>query len=196
MFIDAGLPVNAPQGTMPFHLTVGGPNGGHAEAAALLLDAKQEDTRTPPHLAAIHNAHRVAEVLIAHGCDLDPISYHRDERITPLMKAIDHCNHVIVEKLIAAGARLDTTDHRRKTPLFAAVLTGEPLVVHLLLLAGCDVNLATRNGTTPFRASLYKSPFISEMLVLTECRVTHGFPCNETGISPLPKYPSLSEWLI
>lgn len=212
MFIDAGLPVNALKshgpasnrytGTQPLHLTVVGPNGGHADAAALLLnaganvDATESSGRTTLHLAAIRNAHRVVDVLIAHGCSLNPISLENDEQKTPLMKAIDLGHHVIVEKLITAGARLDTTDHHGTTPLVTAVFTGKPLVVQLLLLAGCDVNLAIPNGTTPFRASLRHAPLITEMLVLAGSRVPRDFASNTTGVFPLAKYPSLLDWLI
>lgn len=212
MFIDAGLPVNALKrhgpasylytGTQPLHLTVVGPNGGHAEAAALLLnsganvDATEWNGRTTLHLAAIRNAHRVVDVLIAHGCSLDPISLENDEQKTPLMKAIDLGHHMIVEKLIAAGARLDTTDHYGTTPLVTAVFTGKPLVVRLLLLAGCDVNLAIPNGKTPFQASLRHTPLITEMLVLAGSRVPRDFASNTTGAFPLANYPSLLEWLI
>src|SRR6218665_409166 len=212
MFLEAGVSVNAVKhhgpassrynGTQPLHLTVVGPNGGHAEAAAILLDsganvdARELNGRTALHLAAIRNAHRVADVLIAHGCELDPISLENDEQKTPLMKAIDLGHHVITEKLIAAGARLDTTDHYGTTPLVTAVFTGKPLVVQLLLLAGCDVNLAIRNGTTRFRASLRHAPLITEMLVLAGSRVPRDFACNITGVFPLANYSSLLEWLI
>src|SRR6218665_2458198 len=184
MLIEADLSAKdckASSGTEPLHMTTLGPDGGHAEAAALLLDsganvnAQEYNEYTTLYWAAMYNAHRIVDVLIAYGCDLDPIVHLHDENQTPLMRAIDNGHHVIAEKLIAAGARLDTIGRGGRTPLVTAVLTGKPLVVQLLLLAGCDVNLAIRNGTTPFRASLRKAPLITEMLVPAGSRVPRDF---------------------
>ena len=68
------------------------------------VDAAMMNGRTTLHLAAMRSATGVAEVLLEHGCKVDPVSMENDEHKTPLMKAVDGGHIHMVEMLIQAGA--------------------------------------------------------------------------------------------
>ena len=89
---------------------------------------------------------RMAEVLEAHGCDLEQ---RRHEGLTPLMMAAERGNVAMVEFLIARGSVLTARDDYGHNVLhFAADARSQPMITHCLD-AGLDPNLADDLRRTP-----------------------------------------------
>ena len=55
--------------------------------------------------------------------------------------------------------------------MLSAIFNGKVKVVHALLRAGCDVDLPSNGGFTPFKASLRHPPYMTQMLVLAGCHL-------------------------
>ncbi len=191
--LDAGVPVNVSKkegmkkkldtGFQALHATAYGLGGGHDHVATILLDAGADpdaamsNGRTPLHLCAMKNSHRVAKVLLSHHCDVNPISTENNEHKTPLMKAIDttdaaHNDSTILRMLIEAGADLNTSDRWGMTPLSTAVFTGCPGFAKILIRAGCNLDVISKSGMTALRASISRhQPKMTQMLLQAGCKV-------------------------
>ena len=167
-------------GICPLHFTAYGPYGGHEEAAKLLLaagadpDAQMDNGRTTLHLCAMRNAHRVASLLLSHGCQVDCISEDNDEHKTPLLKAVDGKQPQMVEILLQAGADINSCDHWGLTPLITAIFNQSSNIVSILLQCGCNIEQTCKNGMSPLMTALRKKDFcFLEMLVAAGCKLPH-----------------------
>jgi len=111
-----------------------------------------------------NNDQRIALMLLNHGADInepDRSGY------TPIALAIAQNNVVIVEELIKRGVdfKISNTSARTVPPLFMAVKQGQYKIAKLLLEAGVDVNLRTKEGHTALQlAKLYKHKKLIELL--------------------------------
>ena len=170
-------------GLTPLHYAA---NIGHPMVCSILIkaganiDARTDNGRTPLHLAAMsQRGRRVMDVLIAHKCDLNVLSMEQEECKTPLLKAIDFNQGWAVQKLIDAGADMDAVDHYGCSGLLSAVYHGYVHIVKILIQAGCDVDKLSRNGQSPLTASLRYPPYITKMLLLSNCSIS---PQNRMAI--------------
>ena len=57
------------------------------------------------------------------------------------------------------------------TSLVSAIFTERVDIVQALIQSGCDVNIASKGGFTPFKASLRHPPYMTQMLVLAGCNL-------------------------
>ena len=89
---------------------------------------------------------RMAEVLVAHGCDLEQ---RRHEGITPLMIAAARGNEAMVEFLIARGSILTARDDYGQNVLHFAADSRSLDMIERCLETGLDPNLADDEGRTP-----------------------------------------------
>ena len=89
---------------------------------------------------------RMAEVLVAHGCDLEQ---RRHEGITPLMMAAARGNEAMVEFLIARGSILTARDDYGQNVLHFAADSRSLDMIERCLETGLDPNLADDEGRTP-----------------------------------------------
>ena len=73
------------------------------------------------------------------------------EGFTPLHLAAQQQQEAVVEVLLAFGVPVDAVDAWGNTPLFRAVFSadGDPRVVHRLMRAGADPDLANAHGRSP-----------------------------------------------
>ncbi len=182
-------------GIRPLHMAAYGPMGGHAHIARMLLkagayvDAAMDSGRTALHIAAMRNGTKIADVLLEHGCSLEPISMENNEHKTPLMKAVDNGHLDMVGRLVDAGAAIDVQDIWGVTPLIAAIFSGKAHIAKWLIKQGCDINKASRSGMTPFQASLRHGPSMTRMLLEAGC--LRGSPFDsllenaDTSVMPL-----------
>ena len=97
------------------------------------------------HLATIQGQHRISELLIASGADVNAKS---DESGTPLHYAANHGNKEIAELLIAAGVDVNAKSFDGRTPLHLATSNNHIDIAKLLIAKGSDVNAQDEGGRT------------------------------------------------
>ena len=139
--------------------------GRHFEVARALIEAGadlnvRDDSRQSAHLIATSEVGEDDEVLeflrytIARGADVTVLDSYNG---TGLIRAADRGYVSIVRELLETTATdIDHVNNLGWTALLEAVILGHgdeahTEVVRLLIEAGADVNLADRNGTTPYR---------------------------------------------
>lgn len=129
---------------------------------------------TPLHLAAEHDRHTVAAVLLRTGADVNATlaqthsARYSDRRATALFFAVANRSTRTMEVLLKAGASLDLD---LVSPLLMAAHQGCVSTVALLLERGADVN-----ATIPCRATTF--PAIIALCMnnptLLKCVLNHG----------------------
>ena len=134
------------------------------------LEAKDDDGRTPLHLAAFYNENpAVIEALLAAGADVKAQDKYKR---TPLHRAAQfNENPAVIEALLNAGADPKTENNLGQTPLHdAARYTENPEVIGALLLAGADLEARNEDGYTPLHlaAQFNESPAVIEALLAAE----------------------------
>lgn len=108
---------------------------------------------SPLHLAAEHNRHTVAAVLLKTGADVNATLVHShsvqyaDRRATALFFAIANGSTETAELLLNAGASLQLDP---VSPLLVAVQQGCVSTVSLLLERGADANVRVPSFATTF----------------------------------------------
>lgn len=146
---------------------------------------------SPLHLAAEHNRHTVAAVLLKTGADLNATLAHShslryaDRRATALFFAIANDSTETAELLLNAGAslRLDPV-----SPLLMAVQRGSVSTVSLLLERGADANIRISSYATTFPTAV---ALCMNNLTLLKCLLDNGcdahscFTCTH-GRAPHP----------
>ena len=141
---------------------------------------------TALHLATRYNSAQVAELLIAHGANVNARRV-RDERYQIAWVPLDAAaliNSVrVAELLIAHGANVNARTENGWTPLFSATSANAVQVAEVLITHGANVNARTENGWTPlFSATSANAVQVAKVLI------THGANVNartEDGWTPL-----------
>jgi ankyrin repeat protein len=107
---------------------------------------------TPLHVAAEFGKRDVAEVLIAHGANVNAREGYRG--YTALFLAARRGNKDVAELLLAKGADVNAkTDGDHTTPLHWAALNGHADVVKLLLANNANVNVEAKYDGTPLHSA-------------------------------------------
>ena len=133
------------------------------------VNARDEDGRTPLHLAARRNSSPIVIAALADaGAD---VNARNESSLTPLhLAAWLNSNPAVITALADAGADIEARDVIGWTPLhLAAYSNSEPAVVTALADAGADVNARDEDGQTPLHraAGWSSSPgVITELLRL------------------------------
>lgn len=146
---------------------------------------------SPLHLAAEHNRHSVAAVLLKTGADVNATLAHShsiqyaDRRATALYFAIANGSTETAEVLLTAGASL-TLDP--VSPLLMAVRQGCVSTVSLLLERGADASASVSSYATTFPTAV---ALCMNNLPLLKCLLDNGcdalscFACTH-GRAPHP----------
>ncbi|KAI1413171.1 ankyrin [Hypoxylon sp. FL1857] len=131
--------------------------------------ALNQALQTPLHDATrskAHSAHKVAEVLISHGADLDC----RDQNgCTPLMMACRSGRSDIVEVLLNAGANPHILDNFSQTALFMlanrqSLQLGHRVIFFRLLALGLNLHLEISKGISPIQLAMHHYQFSNIIL--------------------------------
>jgi len=90
----------------------------------------------------------MVDFAVERGAD---VNVKTDMGHTPLEIAIPRGNVDVVASLLRHGAKIDVVDRFGNSPLFSAILKGTKAykIVDMLLDAGANPNLETKNGSTP-----------------------------------------------
>jgi carboxypeptidase D len=119
------------------------------------VDAADQESMTPLHLAAMKGRAGMADLLLAAGAKVDARDRHGR---TPLHLAAQG-NHVdLIERLLAAGAELNAADGSGNTPLHEAARRFRAEAARKLIAAGADVNAANAEGMTPLHMAASARP--------------------------------------
>lgn len=98
----------------------------------------------PLYFAAISDQVEMAEILLAHGCDVNA----KEMGITPLHGAASFRSLAMVQWLLAHGADVNAWSPFGGTPLHLAASSGFCETVTALLAHGADVSVQTRDSET------------------------------------------------
>ena len=126
-------------------------------------DPNVRDSRTgrgPLHIAALANAPRLIEALVAAGADLEA----RDQDyMTPLHSATLANAPAAIAALLEAGADIEARNRFESTPLHFGLLRDSPAAVASLLEAGADPNARAENGSTALHYVRAPNPKIAHI---------------------------------
>lgn len=153
----------------------------NTELVKLLLDHGATIGATFLSTAADRGDVNIAEILIAHGADVNAkdsggntalhaaawagrdeviklllskgaeVDPKRHDGLTPLISAADREHNSTVEILLAKGANTNAAVDNGNTALHSAVARGNKEVVESLLAHGADMNLKNKDGETPLK---------------------------------------------
>ena len=104
---------------------------------------------SPLHWAAWNGQVEAAQLLIAHGVDVDVDS---SGGLTPLMHAVERSQDRMVRFLVEAGADVNAEAKKGRMPLQIAAVESGPEMVALLLSMGADPMRASKDGVTALQA--------------------------------------------
>ena len=103
------------------------------------LEARDEESRTPLHLACIHGSLLLVRLLIKNGADIQAKANHK---ATPLHYAAIHGHVEVARFLIRKGAQVDARASsyvcENYTPYSLALLSGHTEIMELLIKEGGD----------------------------------------------------------
>jgi pectate lyase len=122
---------------------------GHKESVGLLLskgaqvDAGDDGPTTTLCYATEKGYRGIAELLIAHGADVNVKRGGWPAGDTPLHSAVRGGYKDIIELLIANGADVNIKNNQGQTPLEIALINNRSDIVELLVAKGADVSLHT-----------------------------------------------------
>lgn len=125
---------------------------GQKESARVLLDLgadvnTRNNTLVSPMLYAVGTRNKAMVRLIAEAKpDMDTET--RDNKMTPLLLAIEHRDVEMTRLVIAAGANVNKRNADGFSPLMAAAEKSDPAITALLLNAGAEANVRDNKGRT------------------------------------------------
>ncbi|KAF8709832.1 hypothetical protein HU200_029545 [Digitaria exilis] len=129
-----------------FHFVVLALLEAGGEAAASLLNAKDEEGWAPIHSAASTGNAQIIDILLKRGADVELTT---DAGRTALHYAASKGRLNIAEKLIEHGANVNKKDKFGCTPLHRAASTGNAELCEFLIEEGAEVDAVDRTGQTP-----------------------------------------------
>ena len=122
---------------------------------------RDENGKTPLHIAATHKNTSMVQLLLEKGADVNAkdnlkrTALHdasRNKRIRGIVLRYINFNaedsHTTVQLLLNSGADVNVKDKDGETPLHYVVAIGDESRVHLLLEAGADPGITDNQGET------------------------------------------------
>ncbi|XP_010594579.1 ankyrin repeat domain-containing protein 61 [Loxodonta africana] len=189
-------------GTYPV-LSILAQNGAH-------VDATNESSMTPLHMAADILNKEMMETLVACGANVNCAVSSTGNTALKLAvcTASSKAGRLLaagvscIRLLLIHGAKVNAQDHEGQTAMHEACFGGREAIINLLLEFEANVNILTRNGESPIYMYLQRSSNIRDTALLTRL-LYHSYPLrltNHHGILPagvmLPEFHLLRETLI
>jgi hypothetical protein len=111
-----------------------------------LINAKNNDGRTPLHTAAMYNSKDCLQLLLDYGAE---INAKGKNGLTPLHNTALYNSKDCLQLLLEAGAEINAKDKYGWTPLHTAVTYGAVDCLKMLIQLGADLNEKDNKGNTP-----------------------------------------------
>jgi len=124
-------------------------------------NSRDRDGNTALLYAAVNGHRDIAELLIAHGADINAREIFHNR--SALILALSEKHEDVGELLVAHGAAINASDQQGATPLFYAAEGDMEMMVELLVARGADVNATLTDGATPLGAATNK--YMAEFLI-------------------------------
>lgn len=127
-------------------------DGDHQLAKRLIengadIEAFDERSFTPLHLAARHGNHEAMVVLVGLGAKMDSQNWSGDTALHLAARA--RYGHTgLVQALVRLGADLEAINHDKRTPLIVATIAGYDRTVDVLLKLGANAEHRDSAGDT------------------------------------------------
>jgi ankyrin repeat protein len=145
------------------------------------ISSRDDEGKTPLHVAVEWNQKDVAELLLAKGADVN--AKGKDDW-TPLDAAVGHARKDIVKLLLAKGADINAKDKGGETPLHFAAEFGRKDMVALLLSKGAEIDARNAWGWTALHwAARNGSMDIAKLLLAKRADVNISENFNNSGNS-------------
>ncbi|WP_233588317.1 ankyrin repeat domain-containing protein [Herminiimonas sp. KBW02] len=128
-------------------------------AAGADVNAKDARQDSPYLLAGAQGRLEILKMTLAHGADLSSTNRYGG---TALIPAAERGHVAVVRTLIEAGVKVDHINRLGWTALLEAIILSDggirhQEIVHLLITAGADVNLADKDGVRPLQHALQRN---------------------------------------
>ncbi|XP_027465840.2 ankyrin repeat domain-containing protein 61 isoform X1 [Zalophus californianus] len=189
-------------GTYPV-LSILAQNGAH-------VNAINESSMTPLHMAADILNKEMMETLIACGADVNCAVASTGNTALKLAvcTASSKAGRLLaagvscIRLLLIHGAKVNARDHEGQTAIHEACFGGREAIINLLLESEANVNILTRSGESPIYMYLQRSSNIRDTGLLARL-LYRSYPLrltNNQGVLPagimLPEFHLLRETLI
>lgn len=175
---------------------------GHFEILEILLKAGSNTESkcifcgcSPLYHASYHEDSRGVELLLNYGAD---INRKTDEKVTPLMRAVDSERIENARLLINANAEIDNLSSEGKTALFIAVddYKKDLELIKLLVKSGANPNVGTGEHN-PLIKAVEKNYFeVVKLLTESKCSINSNVLNQAIKSANDKKRIDLSEYLI
>jgi ankyrin repeat protein len=130
------------------------------------INASGGESGTPLHASALRGRIEVAQLLVAHGADINSRSSRPSYERTPLHTASEEGHLEFAEWLLDSGADVNLHDFNQNTPLHLAATRGRLDLVKVLLKRGAEVQSRGIRGYTPlFSAAEGGNPDVVRLLL-------------------------------
>lgn len=150
------------------------------------VEAEDEAGYPALHLAAMHGHVEVAQLLLAHGADVNAPDQHQT---TPLQWAARFSSDKLVRLLLDAGAELelgaDAVGYAalHYSTIHYAAGQGSPETIRLLVERGANINIKDKYGRTPLHLlALFKRGEVVDLLLELGADINSK---DEDGLTPL-----------
>lgn len=112
------------------------------------VEARDDTSWTPLHLAAVRKRQDIIEVLLEHGADIHAPAY---DGLIPLHVAARSNIPANISLFVEKGANINMQGHEGETPLHLAIRYCCEESAHLLLELGAKPHLQDKDGMTPYQ---------------------------------------------
>ena len=147
-----------------------------------LVNSKDTNGCTPLHIAVQFDCKDMAELLLAHGANVD---VRDDGGKTPLFFTVNggFTDTKIMELLLANKANINATNNVGRTALYCATAICPKEIVEFLLVHKADVNAKNNNGDTALHSAAFRGHLdMAELLLTNKADINAK---NDDGATPL-----------
>jgi len=147
-----------------------------------LVNSKDTNGCTPLHIAVQFDCKDMAELLLAHGANVD---VRDDGGKTPLFFTVNggFTDTKIMELLLANKANINATNNVGRTALYYATAICPKEIAEFLLVHKADVNAKNNNGDTALHSAAFRGHLdMAELLLTNKADINAK---NDDGATPL-----------